>query len=58
MQEYKKVLNDKQWNEVGKYLTINKWQAGLILSGALLAMLGVAFYFGTAIGAMLNWITS
>jgi hypothetical protein len=50
MNEYKKVLNDKQWEDVYKELTINKWQAGFMLSGILLFALGVAWFVGQCVG--------
>lgn len=47
--DYNKVLNDKQWEDVYKELTINKWQAGFMIGGVLLFFLGCAWFVGNCI---------
>ena len=54
--EYDKVLNDKQWNEVGDNLTINKWQGGLMLGGIFIFVLGAGWFVGKCIAYFVEYL--
>jgi hypothetical protein len=54
--EYNKVLNNKQWEDVYKGLTINKWQAGFMLGGIFIFLLGVAWFVGNCIAYFIEAI--
>lgn len=47
-------MNDKQWEDAYKGLTINKWQAGFMLGGIMLFLLGVAWFIGNCLAWFVN----
>jgi hypothetical protein len=52
--EYKDLNED--WDEIYKNLTINKWQAGFMLSGILLFFLGVAWFVGNCLAYFIEYL--
>lgn len=58
MDEYKKVLNNEQWHEVPKNITLNNWIGGLLIGGVFIVLLSVLFYAGMFMGSLVTWLTS
>ena len=54
-EEYK-VLNDKEYEDIGRQLSLDNWMGATLVGLVALFFVVVMFYIGKFIGIFINWM--